>query len=115
MDPRLLVFGCCCFFASLRVVLPLIDGVYRWLAWRHCSGLPLVIVLLFWLDVDQGLYRDKKPNPMRLGLCSRSNDVIEPMLKPQWWVSCAGMAKRAADAVRDGSLKIVPSIHEYVP
>ena len=51
---------------------------------------------------------------MRLGLCSRSNDVIEPMLKPQWWVSCSNMAKRAADAVRDGSLRIIPSIHEYV-
>ena len=51
---------------------------------------------------------------MRLGLCSRSNDVIEPLLKPQWWVSCAGMAKRAADAVRDGSLRLVPSFHECV-
>lgn len=29
-----------------------------------------------------GIYRDKTPNPMRLGLCSRSKDVIEPMIKP---------------------------------
>ena len=42
-----------------------------------------------------GLYRGKANNPMRLGLCSRSKDVIEPMLKPQWWVDCSGMAKRA--------------------
>jgi len=59
-----------------------------------------------------GLYRGKAPNPMRLGVCSRSGDVIEPLLKPQWWVDCKGMAKRAADAVRDGSLKLVPSFHE---
>ena len=30
------------------------------------------------------LYRGKEPNKMRLGLCSRSGDVIEPMLTPQW-------------------------------
>lgn len=51
---------------------------------------------------------------MRLGVCSRSGDVIEPLLKPQWWVDCKSMAKRAADAVRDGSLKLVPSFHKYV-
>ena len=50
---------------------------------------------------------------MRLGVCSRSGDVIEPLLKPQWWVDCKSMAKRAADAVRDGSLKLVPSFHKY--
>ena len=44
---------------------------------------------------ELGLYRGKAPNPMRLGLCSRSKDVIEPMLKPQWWVNCADMAKDA--------------------
>ena len=37
---------------------------------------------------ELGLYRGKEDNPMRLGLCSRSKDVIEPMLKPQWWVNC---------------------------
>ena len=61
----------------------------------------------------QGLYRGKAPNAMRLGVCSRSNDIIEPLLKPQWWVDCKGMAKRATDAVREGKLKILPSIHEY--
>jgi len=31
----------------------------------------------------KGLFRGKTDNPMRLGLCSRSKDVIEPMMKPQ--------------------------------
>ena len=31
-----------------------------------------------------GLFRGKEDNKMRLGLCSRSNDIIEPMLTPQW-------------------------------
>ena len=60
-----------------------------------------------WLK-DLGLFRGTEGNAMRLGLCSRSGDVVEPMLKPQWWVSCAGMAADAADAVRKGDLKIVP-------
>ena len=29
------------------------------------------------------MLRGKADNAMRLGLCSRSKDVIEPMLKPQ--------------------------------
>lgn len=64
-------------------------------------------------DLDAlGLYRGKAVNKMRLGLCSRSGDVIEPMLTPQWYVNCTSMAKRATDAVRNGDLKIVPAIHE---
>ena len=34
----------------------------------------------------QGLFRGKVDNKMRLGICSRSNDIIEPMIKPQWCV-----------------------------
>jgi valyl-tRNA synthetase len=29
-----------------------------------------------------GHIKGKSPNPMRLGLCSKSNDIIEPYLKP---------------------------------
>ena len=32
----------------------------------------------------KGLFRGKEPNKMRLGLCSRSGDIIEPMITPQW-------------------------------
>ena len=59
-----------------------------------------------------GLYKGKEVNKMALGLCSRSGDVIEPMLTPQWYVSCDSMAKRATDAVRNGDLKIEPKMHE---
>lgn len=38
---------------------------------------------------------------MRLGLCSRSNDVVEPMIKPQWFVNCNTMGKQALDAAMD--------------
>ncbi|KAK9015180.1 hypothetical protein V6N11_006297 [Hibiscus sabdariffa] len=47
------------------------------------------------------LYRGAQNNEMRLGLCSRTNDVIEPMIKPQWYVSCSSMANLALDAAMD--------------
>lgn len=60
----------------------------------------------------KGLYRKTENNDMRLAICSRSNDVIEPMVKPQWFVDCSGMAKEACDAVRDGRLEIMPKHSE---
>lgn len=48
-----------------------------------------------------GCYRDTKPNPgQKLPLSQRTGDIIEPMLKPQWWVASKDMATKAADAVR---------------
>lgn len=32
------------------------------------------------------LYKGKRPNNMVLKICSRSKDIIEPILKPQWYV-----------------------------
>lgn len=58
-----------------------------------------------------GLYKGVKDNPMKLGKCSRSGDIIEPLIVPQWWVSCSEMAQRGLDAVKDGSLQIVPDMH----
>ncbi|EFN58150.1 hypothetical protein CHLNCDRAFT_141931 [Chlorella variabilis] len=57
---------------------------------------------------ERGLFRGTLDNPMRLGLCSRSKDVIEPVLKPQWWVNCQQMAADACAVVRDGRLEIIP-------
>ena len=62
-----------------------------------------------WLK-EKGLFRGEAGNAMRLGLCSRSSDVIEPVLKPQWWVSCKGMADDACAAVRDGRITITPPL-----
>jgi valyl-tRNA synthetase len=31
---------------------------------------------------DMGIYVGKKANEMRLGFCSRSGDIIEPLLRP---------------------------------
>ncbi|KAA8494573.1 Valine--tRNA ligase [Porphyridium purpureum] len=57
-----------------------------------------------------GCARGKEENAMRLGVCSRSGDVVEPMLKPQWWVNCKEMGAAAAQAARSGELDIQPEI-----
>ncbi|KAL6761966.1 tRNA synthetases class I-domain-containing protein [Haematococcus lacustris] len=62
----------------------------------------------------KGLFRGVADNEMRLGLCSRSKDVIEPVLKPQWWVKCDVMAARSCEAVRTGELEILPKEFEAV-
>ncbi|KAI9218457.1 valyl-tRNA synthetase [Blastocladiella britannica] len=59
-----------------------------------------------------GLYRETKDNPMDIPMCPRSGDVIEPRLKPQWWVNCKEMAAAALDAVRSGELEIQPKASE---
>jgi len=66
-------------------------------------------------DLEElGLYVGKEDNTMRIGFCSRSGDVIEPFLKPQWWVKCDDLARRAVDSVKNGELKILPNFHEKV-
>lgn len=58
---------------------------------------------------DLGLLRGKEPNPMILPVCSRSGDIVEPMLLPQWWMNCKELAKRAVEAARTDELEIVPA------
>ncbi|XP_023250626.1 valine--tRNA ligase, mitochondrial [Seriola lalandi dorsalis] len=61
--------------------------------------------------VEKKLFRGKKSHAMTLPVCSRSGDVIEPLLKKQWFVRCDEMAKKAVEAVEDGQLEIIP--HYY--
>ncbi|CAB1456282.1 unnamed protein product [Pleuronectes platessa] len=60
---------------------------------------------------DRGQFKEIKDNPMVVPVCSRSKDIVEPLLKPQWYVNCKEMGKEAADAVREGRLKIIPDHH----
>uniref|UniRef100_A0A8K9Y0Q1 valine--tRNA ligase n=1 Tax=Oncorhynchus mykiss TaxID=8022 RepID=A0A8K9Y0Q1_ONCMY len=60
---------------------------------------------------DRGHFKETKDNPMVVPVCSRSKDIVEPLLKPQWYVDCADMGKQAADSVREGRLKIIPDHH----
>ncbi|EJD51939.1 hypothetical protein AURDEDRAFT_111494 [Auricularia subglabra TFB-10046 SS5] len=55
-----------------------------------------------------GLYIETKDNPMKVPICSRSGDVIEPILKPQWWVSCTPLAQEAIRRTRAGEMIVNP-------
>ena len=87
----------------------------------------MFLILCIW-----GLYRGAKGNEMRLGICSRTDDVVEPLSKPQWYVKCDSMerqaltndvvepskpqgcvkcdimARQALDAVEDKKIEIIP-------
>ncbi|XP_055600780.1 valine--tRNA ligase isoform X2 [Uranotaenia lowii] len=60
---------------------------------------------------EKGLYKETVDNPMVVPVCSRSKDIVEPLIKPQWYVKCDDMAKNATEAVRSGELKIIPEVH----
>ena len=60
---------------------------------------------------ELGLLGDKEPNPMRIGKCAKTNDIIEPLIKPQWYVDCKDLAARSVKAVREGELKLVPEFY----
>lgn len=55
-----------------------------------------------------GLFVKKEPNPMKIPLCEKSKDVIEPIIKPQWWVQMKDMADAALKVVETGEVKIAP-------
>ena len=61
---------------------------------------------------EKNLYVDKKDNAMKVPLCEKSKDVIEPVMKPQWWVRMKELAEPAIQAVRDGQIKIKPETAE---
>eukprot|EP00796_Vickermania_ingenoplastis_P006059 gene6060-4359_t len=63
---------------------------------------------------EMGLLRGIEPYEYRVGRCSRTHDIIEPMLMPQWFVDCSEMAKKAVDAVRNKELRLYPPSHEAV-
>ncbi len=49
-----------------------------------------------------------KAHEMMLGRCQRSDDVVEPRLKTQWFVRVAPLAAAALEATRSGTTQILP-------
>lgn len=52
------------------------------------------------------------PHEMVIGRCQRSNDVIEPRLKTQWFVRTEPLAAKALAATREGRTRILPERFE---
>ncbi|XP_046965705.1 valine--tRNA ligase [Vanessa cardui] len=63
---------------------------------------------------NANLYKETRDHAMVVPLCSRSKDVVEPMLKPQWYIRCDNMAAEAIKAVKSGELKVIPDVHEKI-
>lgn len=61
---------------------------------------------------ERGLYRGARDHPMRIGVCSRSGDVLEPLLLPQWYVDVRPLAAEALRQSRSGQLRVMPPQHE---
>jgi valyl-tRNA synthetase len=55
-----------------------------------------------------------KPHEMVVGRCQRSNDVVEPRLKTQWFVKTQPLAEAALAATRGGRTRILPERFEKV-
>ena len=51
---------------------------------------------------EKGLYRETKEHQMVVPICSRSKDIVEPLIKPQWYVDTRQMAKEAVEVTEEG-------------
>ena len=66
-------------------------------------------------DLDaRGDLEGSRPHEMLIGRCQRSNDVIEPRLKTQWFVKTGPLADAALSATRSGETRILPARFEKV-
>ncbi len=60
-------------------------------------------------DLDElGLLVKVVPHKHMVGTHDRCKTTVEPLVKPQWYVKMAEMAKPAKEAVEKGELKLIP-------
>ena len=60
----------------------------------------------------RGDLEGEEPHEMVIGRCQRSNDVIEPRLKTQWFIRTEPLAAKALAATREGRTRILPARFE---
>ncbi|KAL3312198.1 hypothetical protein Ciccas_009216 [Cichlidogyrus casuarinus] len=61
---------------------------------------------------ELGLMRKRYPQPIQLPICTRSGDIIEPLLLDQCFVRTRQLATDALKAIESGALKLLPAHHE---
>lgn len=61
---------------------------------------------------EKGLYVEWKDNPMKVPMCQKSKDIIEPRMKPQWWMRMQPLADAAIKVVKNGEILIRPESAE---
>lgn len=60
---------------------------------------------------NMGALISVKDHAMEIPRCSRTGDIIELLLKEQWFIKSRDMSLKALRAVENGSLKLDPSFH----
>ena len=63
---------------------------------------------------ERGDFVAKTAHEMVIGRCQRSNDVVEPRLKTQWFIRTAPLAEAALAATRSGRTAILPQRFDKV-
>ncbi|CAF3540062.1 unnamed protein product [Adineta steineri] len=59
---------------------------------------------------NQGLRRgEQEQQKMIIPICSRTGDIIEPMVKEQWFLDTTEMSRQASSIVDNDTLKLTPS------
>jgi valyl-tRNA synthetase len=83
-------------------------GPYQGLSREECR-----VRILEDLDAAGDLV-EVKDHEMAIGRCQRSDDIVEPRLKTQWFIDVKPMAERAMQAVRERRTRFVPERFEKV-
>ncbi|KAL7298208.1 hypothetical protein TKK_0009203 [Trichogramma kaykai] len=80
------------------------------------AGLPRFIARTNIINQLQSIGKIKsiKDHPMQIPRCSRTGDIIELILKEQWFMKCKDMMAKAYKAVENGSLRLNPSFHNQL-
>ncbi|KAH8343186.1 hypothetical protein KR059_006280 [Drosophila kikkawai] len=61
---------------------------------------------------EMELLREVRAHSMQLPVCSRSKDIIEYMIQPQWFLKCKDLAQDALSELHSGRLQIHPPSFE---
>eukprot|EP00887_Chlorella_sp_A99_P007370 scaffold2.g7370.t1 len=68
-----------------------------------------------WADMKAaGLVLKEEPHTLRVPRSQRGGEVVEPLVREQWFVRMDALAKPALEAVANGDIRIVPERFEKV-
>ena len=57
---------------------------------------------------ELGLFVKQEAHAMKIPRCEKTKDIIEPVIKPQWWMRMGEMAEAALKVVQNGEINIAP-------
>ena len=60
----------------------------------------------------EGLVMKEEPYTLRVPRSQRGGEVVEPLVRDQWFIKMAPLAERALAAVAEGDVRIIPERFE---